>query len=911
MRKTVLLAGLVLLLAFGAVMGWRVAYWHRIGWTGLLYQPAAPPGMKTRAGPSFGGPFAYRPGRIAFLVPDSPAALAGIEQSDIIRSVDGLTIDRIEDLHALSERTHRGDPVDYELVRNGVTRHVRVRTASLLTMPSVVLSLGVTCVIAVVYILISIFVYWNRPRSRSAWVFFWLCIVGAASFGISALLDIDASTFSGIEVRTQRIEAIALYIGAFVAAFSMTTLLLHLALVFPKERPILTRQPRFIEWLCGVLALPAAAITAGLLLAIVVPSRFKPPLGIVMIVLALAGLIWLWRGTERQLARLTLKPWHVLGLLWLSGSGMMLALVPLLRRTDPIIIGILLVMVIGGIYFTLFFAYTVATLVALARSYRSSSIDEKRQVRWPLWGTATAVSVSASLALMMVILSSMQPMPQWRFVVFLGAFSRATFVLIPLSFAFAILKYRLMDIDVIIKKTVVYTVVTALIIAAFFLVVAGLGTALTTALHVRSQTVTVIATLVVALAFVPFRNRVQQLVDRRMFRRKYDAAEAQKLIQREILNATDLQPLLTRIAEYVQHPLQVRSVVILCPAENPELFVPAASIGVAEALLRQLELDREAIPSVAKVVPATSMRLGERDHERLRRMQVEYAAPAILRGQLRGVILAGSMLSGSYDDDDREFLTASAEQVALAIDNLAVTDEARDYERALEIQRALVPRSMPRVEGVDLDAMWQPAKTVGGDYYDLFRLGPQLALCIGDVAGKGMPAALLMANLQAAVKATAREEMPPGDVCARVSDVVCGTLSGGRFVTFFYAVLDPRTLLLRYCNAGHNPPLVVKGDGRVVRLSAGGPVFARLMRSSPYLSSEEQLERGDVLVLFTDGVTEARNAEEEELGDDRLIDLVRRSARPAATIVRDIANAVTEFSAGIAYDDVTVVCVRL
>jgi len=911
MRKTVLLAGLALLLAFGGVMGWRVAYWHRIGWTGLLYQPAAPPGTKVRERPSFGGAFAYRPGRVAFVVPDSPADVAGIQQNDTIRSIDGMNIDRLDDLHALAERTRRGDVVDYELVRGGAPWHARVHTISLLRMPSVMLSLAVTCVIAVVYILISVFVYWNRPRTRSAWVFFWLCIVGAASFGITALLDLDASTFSGIDVRTQRMEALALYVGAFTAAFAMTALLLHLALVFPKERPVLTRQPRFIEWLYGVLAVPAAAIVGGLTLATVLPSRWKLPIGLGAIVIALAGLLWLWSRQGRELRRLTGKPWHILGLLWLAGSGVLVALVPLIRRADPIVVGILLVFLVGGTYVAFFFAYTVATLVALARSYRSSSIDEKRQVRWPLWGTGTAVAVSGALGTLMIVLSSMQPTPQWRYLVFVGAFSRATFVLIPLSFAFAILKYRLMDIDVIIKKTVVYSVVTALIIAAFFLVVAGLGTALTTALHVRSQTVTVIATLIVAMAFVPFRNRVQQLVDRRMFRRKYDAAEAQKLIQREILNAAELQPLLARIAEYVQHPLQVRSVVILCPAENPELFVPAASIGVGEALLRQLELDRDSVPSVAKVVPATSMRLSERDHERLRRMQVEYVAPAILRGQLRGVILAGTMLSGSYDDDDREFLGAAAEQVALAIDNLAVTDEARDYERALEIQRALVPRSMPRVEGVDVDAMWQPAKTVGGDYYDVFRLGPQLALCIGDVAGKGMPAALLMANLQAAVKATAREEMPPGDVCSRVSDVVCGTLSGGRFVTFFYAVLDPRTLLLRYCNAGHNPPLLVKGDGRVVRLSAGGPVFARLMKSSPYLSSEEQLERGDVLVLFTDGVTEARNEQEEELGDERLIELVRRAPRPAATIVRDIANAVTTFAAGIAYDDVTVVCVRL
>src|ERR1700686_5027170 len=158
--------------------------------------------------------------------------------------------------------------------------------------------------------------------------------------------------------------------------------------------------------------------------------------------------------------------------------------------------------------------------------------------------------------------------------------------------------------------------------------------------------------------------------------------------------------------------------------------------------------------------------------------------------------------------------------------------------------------------------MWQPARSVGGDYFDTIGLGDgKVAVCIADVAGKGMPAALMMANLQAAVKATAVPGLDPAELCDKVNRVVAGNLAGGKFITFFYGIIDAATQTFTYSNAGHNQPILVRADGSVERLTTGGPALCRLFRNEPHASATVSLRSGDRLVLFTDGASEARRGE--------------------------------------------------
>jgi sigma-B regulation protein RsbU (phosphoserine phosphatase) len=281
---------------------------------------------------------------------------------------------------------------------------------------------------------------------------------------------------------------------------------------------------------------------------------------------------------------------------------------------------------------------------------------------------------------------------------------------------------------------------------------------------------------------------------------------------------------------------------------------------------------------------------------------------------LHGVFALGPKLSDrEFDLEDIEFLGSAADQIAITGDRLRMARDDEDFEQARAMQQSLMPSTVPKVAGIDVSGTWKPARAVGGDYYDLLRLSDtQLAVCIGDVAGKGMPAALLMAALQAAVRASAAPEVAPHEVCERVRRVIVQSLTGGRFTTFFYGSIDTVDKRIRYCNAGHNPPVLVRADGSAIRLDKGGPALSRLFSSTPFQHGEEEIREGDRLVLFTDGVSEARDAGGNDFGEDRLEQLIAANRKsPARELIATIVDSVSSFSEGRTDDDLTLVAVAI
>ncbi|HWF90104.1 MAG TPA: SpoIIE family protein phosphatase [Pyrinomonadaceae bacterium] len=278
-----------------------------------------------------------------------------------------------------------------------------------------------------------------------------------------------------------------------------------------------------------------------------------------------------------------------------------------------------------------------------------------------------------------------------------------------------------------------------------------------------------------------------------------------------------------------------------------------------------------------------SMRLGVRDF-----VQKPWENSGLLR-KLKDHIDYGRRLR------DREAATQTRErQMKFEL------DEAR------EIQRGLMPRRMPHLHGFSLANAWQPARGVSGDYLAAFNLDDtRAALCVADVAGKGFPAALLMSNLQAALRSFASDSISPSELCAKLNRLMCGNTPLRKFITCFYSELDIATRKLTFTNAGHNPPMLVRRAGECIRLEEGGRVIGAFCDST-FTQQEIQLYEGDKLLLFTDGVTEARNADGDEFGEQRLQEILRLYAgRNAAELRTLILNQVTEFCAGNFDDDAT------
>jgi sigma-B regulation protein RsbU (phosphoserine phosphatase) len=237
--------------------------------------------------------------------------------------------------------------------------------------------------------------------------------------------------------------------------------------------------------------------------------------------------------------------------------------------------------------------------------------------------------------------------------------------------------------------------------------------------------------------------------------------------------------------------------------------------------------------------------------------------------------------------------------------------QEEEESEAHEIQESFLPGALPVVAGYDVSANTQSARFVSGDYYDVARIGDSnTAFCVADAAGKGMPAALLMSNLQATLKSLIRDGMPPSDVCSRVNRFLFDVMPENKFVSFFYGVLDSKAHRLTYCNAGHNPPLLVRSDGSVKELHSSGAVLGQFL-SWPYGQNELYFERGDTLLLFTDGLVEACDTQQEAFGEDRLLQLTRKLADESAHKLQNaLLQAVSHHCGGQFQDDATLIVLQ-
>lgn len=238
--------------------------------------------------------------------------------------------------------------------------------------------------------------------------------------------------------------------------------------------------------------------------------------------------------------------------------------------------------------------------------------------------------------------------------------------------------------------------------------------------------------------------------------------------------------------------------------------------------------------------------------------------------------------------------------------------QEEELGKAREIQEGLLPKRIPQVRGFDVAGTWHPANLVGGDYFDVLRFDDRrLAICVGDVVGKGISAALLMANLQASFRAVAPDSESAGRLMERLNSVICSNIATDRFVTFWCCMIDSGARSLTYANAGHWPPLLLTRAGNVQSLSQGGPPLG-ISPDTAYADISVPLSPGDRILLYTDGVTEAANSDEQEFGPERLADFTLANMDLGASeLIETIRRHVDGFCGGRFQDDFTLVVVAV
>ena len=559
--------------------------------------------------------------------------------------------------------------------------------------------------------------------------------------------------------------------------------------------------------------------------------------------------------------------------------------------------------------------------MALAHKYHDPALasDDKRRLKLLYWGSTVAMGPSFLLLLYSLIVLHREAGDSDVL-----AYSIMAMAIFPVTMAYVIVVGRALDVRMIVRTGMQY----ALARGGIKVIQAGL--AVTTVLLLvsmaekghfsRPAQMTQIGLAVILVVRIrDLGERLRRWVDRRFFREAYNAEQILSELSEQVRSILNTHELLETVARKISESLHVRHIAVML--QEGGAFRPALATGYE--LPAGYELSSSA-PSIAQLrlsrapIDAT----GQKD---LAPLDAQLVLPLASRKELLGFISLGPKKSEEpYSPSDTNLLRTVAAQTGLALENSRLSEAFagevakretlhREIEIAREVQQRLFPQNLPHVPALEYAGHCRPASGVGGDYYDFLALSSgRLGLAIGDISGKGIPAALLMASLQASVRG---QSLGTGEDIAglvtNVNQLVYDASPENRYATFFYAQFDPASRRLIYTNGGHNPPMLLRGL-EVILLEIGGPPVG-LFRPARYQQAEVQLEPGDVLVFYTDGISEAENPVEDEWGEAALIASARSCReQPAMEMITRIMAAADTFAAGAPqHDDMTLVIARV
>jgi sigma-B regulation protein RsbU (phosphoserine phosphatase) len=428
-------------------------------------------------------------------------------------------------------------------------------------------------------------------------------------------------------------------------------------------------------------------------------------------------------------------------------------------------------------------------------------------------------------------------------------------------------------------------------------------------------------------------------IDRRFFREAHDAEKILSSLSEEVRTIVEKRPLLERVATQIAESLHIPRVAVLL--EEGGIYSSAFALGYSGALDARLSessvtvrhLKREASPERIYLDDekswVNSPNMAQEERRKLAVLQPQVLLPLKINEKLLGIISLGERRAEApYSGADLRILKSVASQTALALSNAELTSAIaveisrreklnREIEIAREVQERLFPQRLPEISGLDYFGRCRTALGVGGDYYDFLALPDgKLGVALGDVSGKGIAAALTMASLQASLRADAmRAGNDIAGLITRVNAMLYDASTEDRYATLFYAQYDPATQRLSYVNAGHCPPILVRSavkNRTVERLDQAGGTVVGLLPECVYEQAEVALAPGDLLVIYTDGFSEAMNPDLAEWGEERLIESIAGcNGLPARNLITRIIHAADAFASGAPQsDDMTLVILR-
>lgn len=573
----------------------------------------------------------------------------------------------------------------------------------------------------------------------------------------------------------------------------------------------------------------------------------------------------------------------------------------------------------------LMFATTSFFFAGISEQFSNPELarDDRRRLKVLYWGCTLAMTPSMLRFFYSWIVYHSNPHDDA-----ISTWTSMAAILFPLTMAYVIVVGRAMDVRMVVRQGLQYALARQGVVLIQLLVMAVIsGVALnygeSHSLNYLEKSSLIAGGVMTIVQVRTQSDRVRRWVDRRFFREAYNAERILSELGEQVRSILDRDALLETVTRKISESLHVERIAVLL--RDGAFFRPALATGYPGTLDSAISADGPTVSELLRSREPMAVAADASDADRisLEQLDTQLLLPLASRKELLGFISLGPKKSEEpYSPSDASLLRTVAAQTGLALENTRLTEAIatevaqremlnREIEIAREVQQRLFPQTLPDIPALEYAGHCRPARGVGGDYYDFLALASgRLGLAIADVSGKGIPAALLMASLQASV----RGQSQSGDVAGLMSNVnvlVCDASPANRYATFFYGQFDPSTRKLVYTNGGHNPPIVLRGS-EVLLLENGGPPVG-LFRMSQYVQDEIVLEPGDLLILYTDGVSEAENLAEEEWGEAALIQTARSCAGLAPSeIITRMMLAADAFAGGAPqHDDMTLVVARV
>jgi sigma-B regulation protein RsbU (phosphoserine phosphatase) len=494
-------------------------------------------------------------------------------------------------------------------------------------------------------------------------------------------------------------------------------------------------------------------------------------------------------------------------------------------------------------------------------------------------------------------------------------------ILGPGSIAWAIVKYQFLDIGLIARRSLVYTISTAIVVGGYLLIIMQIGSLARELFGSDSQILNVFIIIVMLLFFQPIYMQVDDFVRRIFIRSRGDYSRLVESFSREILTIFHTDRLASAVAETLKKEMFIENVEVCFAGDDQSFRLAAPGAYVKPVRLEDSIYDyllQKRSPVFAGELSSNieSQCLGGRMQE----TGVEVIVPLVHQEKVAGLILLSGKVAGfRYNSEDMTFLAFMGNQIAVAMENAKLYHESLEKQRleeelavARQIQMDLLPRELPELANFDFAAFIEPSSQVGGDFYDFIPLADgRMGVVVADASGKGVPAALLISRMQAMMQSEVRFGRSVGEMMSSVNQFILESTARDRFATCFYIEINDNGRGFLYCNAGHNYPLLVREDGTIEYLIKGGLLLGAFPEVT-YETGAGRMEPGDMLVLYTDGVTEAMDAEENEYGEGRLAeDLLLLRNLPADVICSRTIKNIKQFGAGLSdIDDITLVVIK-